>query len=262
MSVSSRRRPRSQRRCGRGHSSPSRPRSRPGRGRFGACEAAPAAGRPGSGHRAAARLFVRRPRSGGTRARPPPARRRRAQGQRPKNGRRGTVGPPLGGSPAGSIFVRGASQGAVGRGSDPDPAPRPGSRAGVPGERPSARGGMRGPAALSAPAPGAPRGGRATGVGRGPRARPGESGDARQGGRPARAGLTDGFRASPRTFVGRKRGPREEGMDLVFPQSGFPVKNAAIWRLAVPGLAPKVEFGQRLDTNLDRCSGRPLTTRF
>lgn len=44
--------------------------------------------------------------------------------------------------------------------------------------------------------------------------------------------------------MGRKRGPREEGMDLVSPQSGLHEKNAAIWRLAVPGLALKVEIGQ------------------
>lgn len=37
-------------------------------------------------------------------------------------------------------------------------------------------------------------------------------------------------------------------MDFVSPQSGLRVKNAAIWRLAVPGLAPKGEIGQRLDT--------------
>ncbi|EPY74057.1 nuclear transcription factor Y subunit beta [Camelus ferus] len=41
--------------------------------------------------------------------------------------------------------------------------------------------------------------------------------------------------------MGRKRGPREEGMDLVSPQSGLHEKNAAIWRLAVPGLALKMD---------------------
>ncbi|XP_053777950.1 nuclear transcription factor Y subunit beta isoform X2 [Desmodus rotundus] len=192
------------------------------------------------------------PRSGGTRARPPPARRCGAPGRRPRKGCPGTVGLRSRRRPGRLHFVREAGQGAGG-GRDSDPWLRPcplglAAARGSPGSSPLPPAEACGAGPLCLPRrPGrrAAGGRQALGAGRGLGwASPGA---ARQG---VSAGLTGrpgcGAGASPRTFVGRKRGPREEGIGLVSPQSGLHEKNAAIWRLAVPGFAPKAGTGQGL----------------
>ncbi|XP_074182336.1 nuclear transcription factor Y subunit beta isoform X1 [Rhinolophus sinicus] len=266
MSVSCRRRPRRQRRGGRGHSPPSRPPSRPGRGRgrFGACEAAPAAGPAGKRARGRGAALCARGRGAAGRwpgRLPLVAAELRAGGR--EWGAGAPSGPPLGGARTSSILHGGLPGGGGGRSFNPRPRPRSFGLAAERGSLGSAplppAGAWRGRAALSVPATLAPPGGRAVGVGRGPGAWARRVGGMRaRGVRRAQAGLTDrrgsGAGASSRTFVGRKRGPWQEGVDLVSPQSGLHVKNATIWRLAVPGLAPKVEIGQQLDTILDGCS--------
>lgn len=252
MSVSSRRRPRRQRRRGRGHSPPSRPPSRPGRGRFGACEAAPAAGP--AGERARGRGAALCAPSRGAAGRGPgrlplAAAELRAGGRGRGTGQRRA---PLSAAPRPAPFCAGSQPEGGGTRFGP-PAPtlplRPGSRAGSPGAPLFRPRGHAGPGRFVCPGTWGTarraRGGRAAGVGRGPGPWAGRVGGMRaRSVRPALAGLTDrpgcGARVSPRTFVGRTRGPREEAVDLVSPQSGLHVKNAAFWRLAVPGLAPKV----------------------
>lgn len=164
-------------------------------------------------------------------------------------GRRGSVGPPSRRRPDQLHFAWGPAGGGGGRSFNPRPRPCSFGLAAERGSLGSAplppAGAWRGRAALSVPATLAPPGGRAVGVGRGPGAWARRVGGMRaRGVRRALAGLTDrrgsGAGASSRTFVGRKRGPWQEGVDLVSPQSGLHVKNATIWRLAVPGLAPKV----------------------
>ena len=158
MSVSSRRRPRRQRRRGRGHSPPSCPPALPpgpGPGPGGRLRGLSRCG-PGRGAGAGPLLgsLCAGPRSGGTRARPPLARRCRAQGPKPRREHRGTVGPALGCVPTGSILCGvpavGAGDAAGTPGPDPAPTPGPGPLAGVPGDAPicacpPARGGTAGP---------------------------------------------------------------------------------------------------------------------
>ncbi|XP_070363278.1 nuclear transcription factor Y subunit beta isoform X1 [Equus asinus] len=223
----------------------------------------------GCGRPAPARPLLRRPGRGTGAGRGAAlcarAEERRAAGQAAEPGPGAGRGAPaqrraaLSAAPGRLHFVRGAGGG---RGPRLGPPAGPLAAARPPGERPPPPGRPPAGAWRAAPlclpgTPGAAR--RAGGVVRGPGPGAGRAGGMRAGGvRAARAGLTGRRRAvgpgSPRTFVGRKRGPREEGTDAVSPRSGFHVKNAAIWRLAVPGLAPKVEIGQRLDTFLDRCS--------
>lgn len=198
MSVSCRRRPRRQRRGGRGHSPPSRPPSRPGRGRgrFGACEAAPAAGPAGKRARGRGAALCARGRGAAGRwpgRLPLVAAEPRAGGR--ERGAGAPSGPPLGGARTSSILHGGLPGGGRGTQLQP-PAPtlflRSGSGAGVPGEcPPSARGGMAGPGRFVCPGnPGTARraGGRrwarARGLGQASR------GDARQG-RPPGTGGTD-----------------------------------------------------------------------
>ncbi|XP_059537779.1 nuclear transcription factor Y subunit beta isoform X1 [Myotis daubentonii] len=238
--------------------SPARSPSRPGRGRLGACEAAPAAGPAGERAPGRGAVFVRRAASGGTRARAPPARRREAPAGRRARGS-GRRRAPSRRGPAGSILCgeRAGGGGDAVRTPCPDPALLAGSRAGVPGERPSAVRGACGSGRFVCPAPG-PRaaGGRALGAG--PGLGRGDARRERERERPPRTGGTDSLAAGVQGPPAHRRGeearPREEGMDPVAPQSGLHGKEAAIWRLAVRGPAPKVEIGQVLDTGLEGCS--------
>lgn len=238
MSVSSRRRPRRQRRSGRGHSPPALPRG-PGPGPAPARPLPQRAG-PGSGRGAAARLFVRRAEerrdAGQAASRSPPL----SSGPEAEEGPRGCVGAPLStASRAGSILC---GEPAEGRETRRGPWPRsPGRGAGPRGRPPPARGAVVGPGALSPRTSRGPRGGREAGVGRGGRGGRASQGMRSGGGLPALAGLTG--RPDRAVRLGPPRHLRgEEGMALASPQSGLRVKNAAIWRLAVPGLAPKVEI--------------------
>lgn len=153
---------------------PACPPSRPGRGRgrAGACEASPAAGP--AGKRALGRGAALCAPGRGAAGRGPgrlllAAADLRARGR--GGGAGAPSGPALGGVRAGSILCGEPAGG--GRMQPGPPAPilllR---RAGAPGERPSSArhsaGAWQGRAALSAPAPRAPRGGRALGAGPGP----------------------------------------------------------------------------------------------
>ncbi|KAM4797849.1 LOW QUALITY PROTEIN: pleckstrin homology domain-containing family H member 2-like [Urocitellus parryii] len=130
---------------------------------------------------------------------------------------------PRGGAPSRLHFVPGGSRGRGHSAGSGDPA-WPRSSLGSRGRRPP--GGTAGPAALCARASG----------GRWARGRcRGAAGDAPRG-RP----LPAAGQGHPGHLRGEQRGPRVEGVALVSLQSGLHVKNAAIWRLAVPGLAPKV----------------------
>lgn len=231
MSVSSRRRPRRQRRRGRGHSPPSCPPALPpgpGPGPGGRLRGLSRCG-PGRGAGAGPLLgsWCAGPRSGGTRARPPLARRRRAPGPKPRRGHRGTVWPALGGVPTGSILCGepavGAGDAARTPGPDPAPSPGPGPLAGIPGGAPlppvrPPAGARRGRAALSAaPAPRAPRGGRWARARA--RAWAGRVGGMRaREDRAARAGLT-----------GRPSGPGARGQPAYLRRGGSQVPGRKEW---------------------------------
>ncbi|XP_003929679.2 nuclear transcription factor Y subunit beta isoform X1 [Saimiri boliviensis] len=234
MSVSSRRRPCRQRRRGRGHSPPALP---PGPGPGPGPGPAPArpfsqrAGERARG-RGAALLFVRRAEerrdAGQAASRSPPL----SSGPGAEKGPRGCVGAPLSAaSRAGSILCEPRS-------------PVAPAAARVPGGAPLPPAGLwRGPALCLPACPGGRAAGGRQALGAAGPGWPGESGDARRG-RPPRTHWAD---SSPDRAVGpgppgHLRG--EEGMALASPQSGLRVKNAAIWRLAVPGLAPKVEIAK------------------
>lgn len=257
MSVSCRRRPRRQRRRGRGALASLPPALPPGSGpgRFGACEAAPAAGPAGEPARGRGAALCARGRGAAGRW---PGRLRLAAAELRAGGReRGAgapSGPPLGGARTGSILRGGPAGGGVARGRSFSPRPRPCSlglaaERGSPGSAPlPPAGAWRGRAALSVPGTLAPPGERAAGVGRGPGAWARRVGGMRaRGVRPARAGLTDrpgsGAGASQRAHLrgeeARSPGGRS-GFGLPAVSLRVKKKKAAIWPLAAPGLAPKV----------------------